>query len=270
MLTFLFWNLAKRDIGHIVSALVLENKVDILLLAESTLAPANLLRMLNPTGSVRFNFVPPPRQTDTKIDIFFGFHQNFIQPKEDIRRATIRVVKLPGRTEFLLCGVHFQSALVWNDESQALESARLNTTIRETEKREGHTRTLVVGDLNMNPFALGVTSASGFNAVMTREVALRGTRRLSDEDHPFFFNPMWGHFGDGESGPAGTFYHNPNEYASIYWHMLDQVLVRPELVPYFELPSLKILTDYSAGPLIGQNGRPSASDHLPIIFKLNV
>jgi hypothetical protein len=115
-----------------------------------------------------------------------------------------------------------------------------------------------------------VTAANGFNAVMTREVALRGKRHFSEEDHPFFFNPMWNHFNDGESRPGGTFYQNPSQYPSIYWNMLDQVLVRPELVPYFDLSSLKIMTEHSGGALIGENKRPLESDHLPIIFKINL
>ena len=270
MLTFLFWNLKKRDLSKVVTALVLENNVDILILAENEIPSSHLLQSLNTPGNVRFNFVPPPLADQTKIDIFFGFSAEFLQPQRDTRRATIRRVKLPGRTEFLLCAIHFQSLAVWNEDDQALESTKLNRIIREEEQMVGHSRTLVVGDLNMNPFSLGVTAANGFNAVMTREVALRGKRHFSEEDHPFFFNPMWGHFGDGESRPGGTFYQNPSQYPSVYWNMLDQVLVRPDLVPCFNLSSLKILTEHSGGALIGENGRPVESDHLPIIFKINL
>src|SRR4051812_41722532 len=120
MLTFLFWNLAKRDLSDVVAALVAENKVDILILAENVIPSANLLGLLNRPGNVRFNFVPPPLQNETKIDIFFGFSSEFLKPHRDTRRATIRKVKLPGRTEFLLCGIHFQSLAVWSENDQAL------------------------------------------------------------------------------------------------------------------------------------------------------
>jgi hypothetical protein len=270
MVTFLFWNLKGLDISSDVAALVFDNQVDVLLLAENAIPPARLLHLLNPPGNVRFNYVPAPIQANTKIDIFLGFASEFLQPQRDTRRASIRKLKLPARLEILLCAVHFQSLAVWNEDDQAQESIKLNRIIREEEKTVGHSRTIVVGDLNMHPFSLGVTSASGFNAVMTREVALRGKRHFSEEDHPFFFNPMWNHFNDGESKPGGTFYQNPSQFPSIYWNMLDQVLIRPDLVPHFDLSSLKILTEHSAGKLIAENGRPSTSDHLPIIFRIKI
>jgi endonuclease/exonuclease/phosphatase family metal-dependent hydrolase len=268
MLTFLFWNLANRDIAPVVAALALEHKVDILMLVENAIPPARLLRLLNPKGAVRYNFVPS--RIESKIQIFFGFAPQFLQAQTDTGRATIRKVMLPGRLEFLLCGVHFQSLVIWEERDQALESSELNRIIRTEEIRAGHSRTVVVGDLNMNPFALGLTSASGFNAVMTREIALQGGRRLSEREHPFFYNPMWSQFSDGSVQPGGTFFHNPSGYSSIYWHMLDQVLVRPELVQHFDLSNLKILSQYQRGSLLGKNGRPSVSDHLPITFKLNL
>ena len=238
MLTFLFWNLAKRDVAEVVAALALENKVDIILLAENRIPVSKLLRLLNSPADAKYNFVPPPISDEPKIDIYFGFPSEFLKPKKDTRRATIRAVTLPARQEFLLCGVHFQSRAVWTEEDQALESANLNRIIREEERALGHTRTLVVGDLNMNPFSLGVTAASGFNAVMTREVALRGSRTLADVEHPFFFNPMWSKFSDGELAPSGTYYLNPSGYQSNYWNILDQVLIRPDLIQTFDHSSV--------------------------------
>jgi len=272
MLTILFWNLAKGNLATEVSALVFEHHVDILLLAESAVPPGHLLQLLNPPAATRYNFVPSrdSKIRPSKIQIFFGFGPQFISSRTDTGRATIREVRLPGRTRFLLCGVHFQSRPVWGEKDQALESTELNRTIREEERKAGHSRTIVVGDFNMNPFDLGVTSASGFNAVMTRQIALQRKRTLADRDHPFFFNSMWGLFGDGSSRPGGTFFLPSPQYASIYWHMLDQVLIRPDLIPEFEPSSLRILSEYSGGRLTAANGRPSVSDHLPILFKMNV
>jgi hypothetical protein len=268
MITFLFWNLAKRPIASVVSALALENNVDVLLLAENALPVANLLSLLNPPGNVRYRFVPPP--LESRIDIYFAYDPQFLQPQTDTSRATIRKVALPGRPEFLLCAVHFQSRAVWEETDQALEATELNRVIREEESKAGHSRTIVVGDLNMNPFSLGLTAANGFNAIMTRRIALSGERVIAERNHPFFFNPMWRLFTDGDTAPGGTFFLHPPGYPSIYWHMLDQVLIRPELLSNFEDSSLQILSTYSGGSLLGPNGRPKVSDHLPIIFKLNI
>ena len=48
----------------------------------------------------------------------------------------------------------------------------------------------------MNPFEHGVVAANGLNAVMARKVAARDTRTVLAHEYPFFYNPMWGHFGD--------------------------------------------------------------------------
>jgi len=271
MITFLFWNIAKRPLSQTISALVSENNVDILILAENEIPVAELLDLLNPPANVRFNFVAPPIPiAGSKVDIFFGFDPAFLQPQTDTRRATFRRVLLPGRQEFLLCGVHFQSRYVWEETDQAHESVEFNRIIRDAENSAGHSRTVVVGDLNMNPFSQGLTAANGFNAVMTRQIALTKNRTVADREHPFFFNPMWTLFGDGEVRPGGTFYMQPPGYNSLYWNMLDQVLIRPQLIPHFDLSSLKILAEYQGGRLVAENGRPSMSDHLPILFKLNL
>jgi hypothetical protein len=56
---------------------------------------------------------------------------------------------------------------------------------------------VLVGDFNMNPFQEGVVAANGLNAVMARRVAARRrTRVVQEREYPFFYNPMWGHFGD--------------------------------------------------------------------------
>lgn len=58
-----------------------------------------------------------------------------------------------------------------------------------------------------------------------------------------------------------------------YWHMFDQVLVRPALLNRLPVPAVTIPTSLGSVSLVGQNGRPdtrSGSDHLPILFSLNL
>jgi hypothetical protein len=82
----------------------------------------------------------------------------------------------------------------------------------------------------MNPFEDGIVAANGLNAVMSRDVAARESRRVQRKDYTFFYNPMWGHFGDATDGPSGTFYRGSSEQVEYFWHMFDQVLIRPERV----------------------------------------
>jgi hypothetical protein len=65
----------------------------------------------------------------------------------------------------------------------------LANSIRSVEQKIGHTRTILVGDLNMNPFEEGVVSAAGLHAVMTRRIAEKQSRIVQEKEYPFFAIP---------------------------------------------------------------------------------
>ncbi len=137
----------------------------------------------------------------------------------------------------------------------------------------GHTRTLLVGDLNMNPFESGMIAAGSLNAVMTRDLADRVTRRVQRRDYPFFYNPMWSLLGDATRGPAGTYYRDSGDHHDYFWNMFDQVLVRPTLLPHFRNEDIMIPSDDGTASLLNARGfldENCASDHLPLLFKLNL
>jgi len=125
----------------------------------------------------------------------------------------------------------------------------------------------------MNPFDKGMVAASGLHAVMSREVASRGERTVQDRQYRFFYNPMWSHFGDHPERPAGTYYYTRAEQVTYFWNMFDQVVVRPDLIDRFQMDGLRILTSAAGRPLITRSGHPDkrgASDHLPIVFKIDL
>jgi hypothetical protein len=132
-------------------------------------------------------------------------------------------------------------------------------------------RTLLVGDFNMNPFEPGLVAAAGLNAVMSRQVAARTTRTVQGREYRFFYNPMWGCFGDGRSHTAGSYFYDSGEHVNYFWNVFDQVLIQPELAIDFSNDQLKILTSSGGRSLVRQDGRPddeNSSDHLPLVFEL--
>jgi hypothetical protein len=148
----------------------------------------------------------------------------------------------------------------------------MSANIREIESRIGHSRTVLVGDLNMNPFEEDMISANGWHAVMTRDIARKGTRVVQKEAYPFFYNPMWGHFGDDTQGPPGTYYRWKGSLSEYFWHIWDQVLIRPDLLELFDGASLQILTECRSISFVKSSGIPNArlSDHLPLLFALEI
>lgn len=262
---FLFWNLNRLPRQNLLAAIAHEHDADVVIVAECDVPDADVLVALG--ASFR-----KPRGPDSKIRVFHRLAADAIlQAYDDISgRLTIREVVSQNRS-ILLAAVHFHSKINWTDQAQQSEMERLAGQVRQIEAERGHRRTVLVGDLNMNPFEAGVVSSHGLHGVMTQEIARRGTRLVAGSEYPFFYNPMWGLFGDRTEGPAGThFYREPHSLA-YFWNMFDQVLVRPELLTEFE--GVRILDSCGPQSLITKNGRPNrtvGSDHLPIVFGLRV
>ena len=269
MTSFLFWNINRKGIQQSIVRLARRYKIDVLMLAECQIEPGILLRELNEGG--RFGYHYSPKIGCEKIELFTQFSREFIQPIHESGRLTIRHLKLPGLTDILLAITHFPSKLHWSESSQAMECVELSSSIRIAEGQVGHARTVLVGDLNMNPFENGVVSANGLHGVMSRSIAKKGMRVVQEREYPFFYNPMWGLLGDGTPGPSGTYYYGSAEHIAFFWNTFDQVLIRPDLLPSFDNKGLEIPESDGEVSLLSNKGLPDAkvaSDHLPVVFKL--
>ena len=270
MITFLFWNLNRKPLGNAVANIVNRNDVDVVLLAECVVPPVEMLKAL--TSSAQVPFFVAQSECD-KIVIYSRLSKRFFSPLTESVRFTIQSLSLPLRPGLLLGVVHLPSQLYFSRESLAMESQQFMRDLLEAETRAGQKRTILVGDFNMNPFDEGVVSAGAIHGVMTRAIASKGSRTVQGREFPFFYNPMWSHFGDGKPGPAGTYYSERSEHVNFFWNMFDQVLLRPQLLPYFSSEDLKILTTDGNSSLLSSDGLPDrswASDHLPILFRLNI
>lgn len=286
MLTCLFWNVCKKPLQAAISNLVVTHQVDLLFLAECVISENELLRELNQYDSRGgpASFGRP--DANSLCDRIVVYHRNSagsLKIEKEGHFYTGRVLRLAGREEILLFAVHLASKLYRSSESQSLGLPMLSQTIREVESRRGHRRTVLVGDFNVNPFEIGVVGAEGLNAVMTRAIARKKKRVIDRVEHPFFYNPMWGLFGDAgheehppespDHSPSGTCYYPPGESVWYYWNMFDQVLLRPDLVPFFRHRELKILVTDGVTSFLNRQGVPDRvrfSDHLPVLFRLQV
>lgn len=272
MISFLFWNLNKKDLRNEIASLALQYDIDILMFAECEIEPGNLLYVLNPPGRVYYEYSPGSCE---KIKIFSKFPHEFIEPIcEDKPRLTIRHINLPDKIEsdILLAVTHLVDKDNFQPGDQLKEASEMENHIRVIEKQIGHSRTILVGDLNMNPFDDGVVG--GFHSVMSRKIAMRrkGKRIIQNKEYPLFYNPMWGLFGDGTRGPPGTYYFDSPGHIAFFWHMFDQVLIRPALLDKFDSKDVLILDSDGIGQFLSKTGRPkqNKSDHLPILFKLEI
>lgn len=270
MVTFLFWNLKKRPIQHLLATIVRENKVDVIILAEFDIAIVDLLEALNVNQSPKYSLTFNP---STRVIILTTFPHNSISPIIDSGGISIRKFVPPIGKDIILIGAHLSSKLFQDSDDQALIATRIARLIEQTEQKTGHNRTVVVGDLNMNPFEVGVVGAEALHAVMNRTVALRETRIVGGEEKRFFYNPMWGRLGDAAPGPPGTYFYNSSKQVTYFWNTFDQVLLRPTLLSSFNESDLEVITKAGSQSLLTDSGIPNvslASDHLPILFRLNL
>lgn len=266
---FLFWNIADKPLSGSVARIADAERADIVILAEAQNQFIGIFRDLNCIGDARF--LPVESSNCERIIIFVRFDLSFVSVRYDEPRATIQHYTLPGQNSFLLAAVHIPSKLYTDSQEQQELCEDFAVRIKSVEDEIGHTRTLLVGDLNQNPFEPGIITAKGLHGVMTKDIARRGERRYNRKSYRMFYNPMWGRVGDATPGPPGTFFFNRYRNSELFWHMFDQVLLRPDLMDSFSVASLRILDSDGITSLLNHNGIPSktfASDHLPLVFEL--
>jgi hypothetical protein len=268
--TFLFWNINRQPIQHLVSALASDQNVDVLILAECQIGIADMLDAINAGRRRKYQstFSPNPR-----LIMLTRFPDASIEPILDQGGISIRRIRPPLVTDIILVAVHLSSKLHQDSSDQALGATRLPRLIEEAEKQAGHTRTVVLGDFNMNPFEVGLVGADALHAVMDRAVAVKGSRIVGGERKYFFYNPMWSCFGDRSSGPSGSYFRHGSNQTTFFWNIFDQVLLRPELLTRFKTEDIEIVTRAGTVSLLNANGIPDAvraSDHLPIVLRLRL
>ena len=243
-----------------------EHDVDILILAECELSDVKILQTIN--SNLERKFTAPYNQF-SRLSLFYRYAPESIRLVRDTDRVTIRRIFPPLSEDFLLVALHLPSKLRMQDKEQVFECLRVMQLVKEAEARVKHDRTLVIGDFNMNPFAVGMVSADGFHAVMDRNVASKVSRKVLGQDCKYFYNPMWQLMGSAQNDCMGTNYYRGG-HISYFWNTFDQVLLRPSLIQHFKIIELSIISQIRNRSLIKNNKiDKSFSDHLPVATKLN-
>lgn len=269
MVKILFWNVAKRVQPHLVKSICDEHEVDILALAELDGDVPTFVEKINIRALRTFHEV---QSIAKRVTILSRLPIGSIEPLSDDEQIFVRKITPPIGKDAVLVAVHFPSKLRMTDSEQSFEAVRLIRAIEEAEARVGHSRTVVIGDLNMNPFEDGMIASDGLHAVMDRRIAAGEMRTVRAKEKRFMYNPMWRFFGNGASGPPGTYFLNDSSHICFFWNIFDQVLIRPDLLDYFSDDNLKIIDVIDGVSLLRDNGRirTEISDHLPIVAAIEL
>jgi len=284
MLNFLFWNINRKPLLRSVANLVRRHDVSVLILAECDYPHADVVKEVNNQAADNQGAfgVSTPFSACPRLVVAVREPHRVSKILRESADYSISTLESADFADLTLAAVHFPSKLYRSEQSQSLELVLFSTGLREVENSQGHTRSLVIGDFNMNPFEFGMVAATGLNAVMTRQTASQEFRTHQGVRYPFLYNPMWSHFGDSTHQvyppgheahePAGTCYYSAADSCWYYWNIFDQVLLRPALLSMFRNETLKVLVDDGEASFLSTSGRPnrkSYSDHLPILFALS-
>lgn len=279
MTAFGFWNVDSlrspeddsRELPRLVAELAHERSLDVIFLLECEIPYPSLLAAFaeDPT------YFPVVSADRFKVLARFDpILMERLEPPVPSDRYDIWRLTLPLQEDVLVSVVHGLDKRNNSEDKQALLMQQLVAALSYFEGKVGHDRTIVLGDFNANPFDSPVASVVGMNAVLSRTIAQRKPRRIASERYPFFYNPMWNLFGDEPLGSApASYYYNGSDTHELYWHMLDQVLIRPSLVARFDVSALEIVTVVRGTALSRPRGKPDReqfSDHFPVVFEVDL
>ncbi len=268
---FLIWNMQRKSLSGYVHRLVRDHKFAIVVLVESPTNRSSLLKILR--MEARYHCL----KSHSRFVVFVRFKKDYatrILPPIGNTRSDFWHIRHPREKKFLLCVVHGPDRRNYSPEKQALFFERLRENIEWCEtKINNHGSTIVVGDFNANPFESAIAGVAGLHAIPVSSVNGSHERSVYDKRYSFFYNPTWRCYGSHGSGILATHYHYKYDATELFWHMLDQVVIRPQLYPALIEKSLRIITEVGAANLLSSSGKPdteNGSDHLPLSFCLKM
>lgn len=268
---FLFWNTRKRDLTVNVARLAANPGANVVLLAESGAAPAAMAAALTAATGTPFAHVPVP---GCLVQVYSGAPAGALLTLVSAKRFVIFRMTGPTVGTVLLTAVHLPSKLRYSASTQRVVSSDLAEEIRRREAALGGAPSLLIGDVNMNPFDPGMVEADALHALCSKAEAAQPPRPVNGHRYPMFYNPMWSHMGDGVTKPPGTFYRRTNDNDCIFFHTLDQVLLRPTLVPLLPASGgVRVLETDGVDAFVTARDIPRKSylsDHLPVHFEIGL
>lgn len=243
--------------------MAIKNNYDVIILAEYEDDINYLLSRLQSNNIIMYKIITNCR----RIKMLMKLKPSNVKPCDETEYYTIKVLEISKNERQLIGAVHLPSKLYAQDEDRTMEIGELISNIEKLENKYNIQNTLIVGDFNADPFEGCMIKARGLHSVSSKDIALKLKRKVRGKEYNMFYNPMWNKFGDFY-GIGGTYYYSGSTGEEIFWHIFDQVVIRPQLIMRFEQEKLKIITEINGEPLLNINKKIIVSDHLPIEFSI--
>jgi len=261
-----FWNVKKNELTDCLIEMIMENDIDLLVLAEYTGNVKDLCESVNAVSQKQYNVLP----NNNGCRRIYGLVSNEYIVELLFEHAHYQLISARSHKydyDIVVAMIHARSQLEAGAGVQRMEISQFYSDIVEYEESLDCKHTLAIGDFNISPFEDWCFGASGMHAIPFRDAVAKDTRKVLFKSYRKFYNPTWRLFGN-KSAPYTTYYCNrTGEAENLYWYAFDQVIVRPSLVDAFDDESLKIITSTANHILLKKDQTPdniNYSDHLPL------
>lgn len=250
----LFWNTNRKENNLLICDLIRERQINIVVLAEYN----------DDIDSLAINSAMNKYQSIGCDKLTILGNYNDVEMGAQADRYSFQIIK----SKYILCSLHLPSRM--SDGHQERRNIVIDTILHDLKVHEDDLKSkcsIIIGDFNEDPYGDGCLAANHFLGLPYKSTSQH--RIIEGQKFEKFYNPMWNMFGDFNS-PPGTYYYNESNPMGTYWHLFDQVLIRPNLRNCFVDKSLEIVTKTGEHSLLDTRGHPNKihSDHLPIIFEL--
>lgn len=257
-----FWNINKHSINDYLTDLVLSKELDVLALLEHSGDKEDLEALLvSLQGHYRIINNPACERVIWLLKRSISFEYG---PQSTYYSFLII-------NDLILCALHMPSNLFEGDYDRSNIALEIINKLSVLEERLATSKTIIMGDFNEDPYDSNCLGAYHFHGIPIANKALKESRVVNGIRYKMFYNPMWNYFGDNTS-PPGTYYHSGTGAKEPFWHIYDQVLLRPKLVDSFSFDNLEVLTQINSNDLLTRRGNPKhkISDHLPVSLEIEV
>lgn len=260
MFNILFWNLKRNAVEEYIIDCIVEKNIDIAVFSEFD--GIDFIKIEKSLGKMYSRILA--LQDDEKVALIAKktFAVTNIQPQD---RYNIYKIETAVKN-YLLAAVHLEDRRNYEvaDRIDTIKSLVADITV--TEELFKCNNTIVIGDLNANPYDEELLSKYAFNAVLFKKIIekneLTNPKTLKRKR---FYNPIL-HYISETNEMYGSFYYD-SEHMTPYWHCLDQVLVRKSLAN--TINHVEYLKKINKKDLL-KNTIPNEkiSDHLPLFVNI--